>query len=226
MNQKTFLSVNDKDLISIAISLPPGDTARQKTGVIIAHGAGNDKDHPLLIAIAEGLAEAGYITARFNFPYKEKGHKAPDRQEILEQTWIKVLEYLQGKDGFELESFVAVGKSLGGRVASQLVAAGRLKVSGLVFLGYPLHPPGHPEQLRDAHLYRISIPMLFFAGTRDSLCDMSQLKMVLKRISSPWDLSIIEGGNHSLALPASAGVSPEKIYANLTTRIIRWLKTR
>lgn len=226
MNQKTSLRINDKDLISIAISLPSGDTDRQKTGVIIAHGAGNDMDHPMLIAIAEGLAKAGYITARFNFPYKEKGLKAPDRQEILEQTWIKVLEYFRDDKSFELDSVVAVGKSLGGRVASQLVAADRLNVSGIVFLGYPLHPPGQTEQLRDTHLYLIKIPMLFFAGTRDSLCDMPKLRMVLKRMSSPWDLSIVEGGDHSLALPASAGVPPEKIHANLTTRIIRWLKTR
>lgn len=224
MNQKTLLHVNDKDLISIAISLPPGDIVPQKTGVIIAHGAGNDMDHPLLIAIAEGLAKAGYITARFNFPYKERGLKAPDKQEILEQTWIKVVEYFKNEGGFEMDGVVAVGKSLGGRVASQLVAADRLNVNGLVFLGYPLHPPGQTEQLRDDHLYRISIPMLFFTGTRDSLCDMSKLRMVLKRMSSPWDLSIVEGGDHSLDLPASAGIPPEKIHANLTTRIIRWLK--
>jgi len=220
------LQVDENDSISMIFSLPPADVFLQKTGVIIAHGAGNDMDHPLLIAIAEGLAEAGYIAARFNFPYKEKGLKIPDRQEKLEQTWIKILEYFQGNAGFKLDGVIAIGKSLGGRVAAQLVAADRLNVSGLVFLGYPLNPPGQTEQLRDAHLYRISIPMLFIAGTRDSLCDMSKLRMVLKRMSSPWDLSIVEGGDHSLDLPASAGVPPGKMHANLTARIIRWLKGR
>lgn len=225
MNEQTLLSVDDKNRISIAFSLPPEGTPRQKTGVIIAHGAGNDMDHPMLRAVAAGLAEGGYIAARFNFPYREKGLKAPDRQEILEQTWIKVSEYTTKDAGFELDAVVAAGKSMGGRVASQLVAAGRLDARGLVFLGYPLHPPGEGEPLRDAHLYRIAIPMLFCAGTRDPLCDLSKLRTVLTRLTSPRDLAIVEGGDHSLDLPAAAGVPPERIHANLTARIIRWLKT-
>ena len=104
---------------------------------------------------------------------------------------------------FPVNRIIAVGKSMGGRVASQMVAEGLMDVAGLIFLGYPLHAPGKKDQLRDAHLYRIRVPMLFFAGSKDPLCNMDKLNTVLDNLPSYHDLEIIEGGNHSFNLPKS-----------------------
>jgi hypothetical protein len=112
---------------------------------------------------------------------------------------------------------------MGGRVASQMAADGLLPVAALVFLGYPLHPPGKKEQLRDAHLYRIAAPMLFFAGTRDALCDTDLLKNVLSRLSAPWELETIAGGDHSFDLPKSSGVAAEDVYEKIMKKTDRWL---
>jgi len=224
--EKISIPVDDKHSLSMVFSLPTGVAAVRETAVIIAHGAGNDMHHPLLADVAAGLAAGGYPVARFNFPYKEAGRKAPDTQAVLEDSWLAAAAYLQKETSLAPAGIMAAGKSLGGRVASQLVAAGRLSVRGLIFLGYPLHPPGQPEHLRNAHFAAIGVPMLFFAGTRDPLCDLAVLRPVLKRLTAPWDLSLIDGGDHSLALPAAAGIPPEKIHANITARIIRWLKAR
>jgi predicted alpha/beta-hydrolase family hydrolase len=106
-----------------------------------------------------------------------------------------------------------------------MAAEGLLPVEGMIFLGYPLHPPGKKEKLRDAHLYRINIPMLFFAGTRDSLCDLESLRSVLERLAVPWQLETVEGGDHSFRVPKSAGVTADEIHQKITAKASRWLQT-
>ena len=115
---------------------------------------------------------------------------------------------------------------MGGRVASQMVAEGLLPAGGLIFLGYPLHPPGDKAKLRSAHLFQIGVPLLFFAGTRDSLCDVSLLWGVLERLSVPWDLEVIEGGNHSFGVPKSSGQTQEEIYGRILEKTVSWLGAR
>jgi predicted alpha/beta-hydrolase family hydrolase len=115
---------------------------------------------------------------------------------------------------------------MGGRVASQMVAEGQLAVSSLIFLGYPLHAPGKKDQLRDAHLYQIQIPMLFFAGTRDALCDLDRLHTVLHRLPAPWHLEVIEGGDHSFRVPKSLPISQKDIYAQILQAASSWLSTQ
>jgi len=106
-----------------------------------------------------------------------------------------------------------------------MVAEGLLHVEGLIFLGYPLHPPGDKERLRVAHLLRVTVPLLFFAGTRDSLCDLSLLKGVLKELSVPWDLEIIEGGDHSFHVPKSSGLAQEEIYGRILRKTVQWSRS-
>ena len=190
----------------------------------MAHGAGNDMHNPLLAHISEGLCRAGFLSLRFNFPYKEKGQKAPDPQEKLIRTWQAAFEFINTHPQYGTSLIVAAGKSMGGRVASQITADGLISPKALVFLGYPLHAPGKKEQLRDAHLYRIPAPMLFFAGTRDSLCDMDLLQKVLNRLQAPWALETIEGGDHSFELPKSFDTSEDEIYDRILKRAIDWLK--
>jgi predicted alpha/beta-hydrolase family hydrolase len=191
--------------------------------VIVAHGAGNDMHTPLIVSFSEDLTRAGYPTLRFNFLYKERGKKAPDRQETLVQTWQSAYRFAVDTIGASVGSWVAAGKSMGGRVASEMVSDGLLPVDRLIFLGYPLHPFDNKEKLRDAHLRRIEIPMLFFAGTRDPLCDMEKLNGVLKQLRAPWDLHVIEGGDHSFHVPRRAGIQDEKIFKQITAETLAWL---
>ncbi len=106
---------------------------------------------------------------------------------------------------------------------SQMVAEGQLEAGRLIFLGYPLHPPGRKERLRDRHLSAIRIPMHFFAGTRDPLCDLELLRKVLSHLDAPWQLEVIEGADHSFKVPKAAGISPDEIYQRITEKILQQL---
>ena len=224
--QATEISVriNEKEHTSAILSVPAGYQSGRGTGIILAHGAGNDMNHPLLVELSQGLIRAGYLTLRFNFLYREKGRKGPDRQDVLVTTWQSVYSFLRDHPEYRPQTIFAAGKSMGGRVASQMVAQGLLPVARLIFLGYPLHPPGKKEKLRDSHLYQIKIPMLFFAGSRDSLCDLEALGRVLKRFSSPWELEIVEGGDHSFRLPKSTGLTQDEIYQRILVKTLEWLE--
>ena len=178
VSRKILVSVGERGQTSCILSVPV-EGPREKTGIIVAHGAGNDMNTPLIASFTEKLALSGYTALRFNFLYKERGKKAPDRQETLVETWQAVHRFARETLAGAIDSWVAAGKSMGGRVASQMVAGGLLPVDGVIFLGYPLHPANDKEKLRDAHLYDIEIPLLFFAGTRDPLCDIGNLRAVL-----------------------------------------------
>ena len=218
------IPVGKDEKVSGVLSIPDGFQPSKTVGVILAHGAGNDMNNPLIVAAADGLCREGFLTLRFNFLYKEKGRKSPDSQKKLVSTWQCVCEYLNDHPEYSILKIVAAGKSMGGRVAAQMAAAGELPAQGLVFLGYPLHAPGKKDQLRDAHLYDIGVPMLFFTGTRDSLCDLTQLQDVLKRLKVSWHLEIIDGGDHSFNQVKSANISSEQIYKQITEEIVHWLR--
>ena len=222
--EKLRIPIRDEEQVSAVLSLPENDLPAGPVGVILAHGAGNDMNHPLLVSLSQGLVKAGYLTLRFNFLYREKGRKRPDGQNILEKTWLSVFQFLQDHPRYRPENILAAGKSMGGRVAAQMVAEGLLPVTHLIFLGYPLHPPGKKEKLRDSHFDQIETPMLFFAGTRDSLCDLKALNTVLERLSASWELQIIEGGDHSFRLPKSAGRSQKEIYEQILQKTLSWLE--
>jgi len=221
--EKVSIPVGEKGAVSGEVFLPESHQGGKGTGVILAHGAGNDMAHPLLVLLSQGLADAGYVTMRFNFLYREKGRRAPDAQKTLVLTWQSAYQFLRGHPAYGTDRIVAAGKSMGGRVASQMVAEGLLPAGSLIFLGYPLHGPGRKEKLRDAHLYGIKIPMLFFAGTRDHLCDLTQLKRVLGRLEAPWDLETIEGGDHSFRLPKSAHTTQPQVFDQILEKTKKWL---
>jgi predicted alpha/beta-hydrolase family hydrolase len=223
-SEKIKIKVDD-EVVSAIVSAPETLNANSKTGLIFAHGAGNDMNHSLLISVSEGLAEHGFITLRFNFPYKEKGIKRPDSQGKLIQTWLCAYNFLKTGYTYKPDKITAVGKSMGGRVASQMVSQGLMDVDGLIFLGYPLHAPGKKDKLRDAHLYDIKNPVLFFAGTRDSLCDLSRLNSVLDKLVCQWDLNIIDGGDHSFKLLKSDPRTQKDVQNQILSKCLNWLKT-
>jgi predicted alpha/beta-hydrolase family hydrolase len=148
-------------------------------------------DTQLLVDIGEALAARGVAVLRFNFPYMEAGKKAPDPQPRLKACFLAMAEAV----ATEFERPWLGGKSMGGRIASHIVADG-FPAGGLVFLGYPLHPPGQPERIRDAHLTRISVPMLFLQGTRDPFATPDLLHQAVARLPAA-KLVEFEGGDHS-----------------------------
>jgi predicted alpha/beta-hydrolase family hydrolase len=220
-----FVPVGKDKKVSGIISVPDNFQYGENPGVIVAHGAGNGMFHPLLVHMANVLAETGYLCLRFNFLYRDEERKSPDGEGVLEATWVNVCQFLKDHPVYKPSYIIAAGKSLGGRIASQVVAEGYMNVKGLIFLGYPLHAPGKKDQLRDAHLYRLKTPMLFFAGSNDPFCDIDELRGVLARIDAPCILDVIEGANHSFRLPAAAGTSEQQVYARILGSTLSWLKT-
>jgi predicted alpha/beta-hydrolase family hydrolase len=161
--------------------------------LVVAPGAGSNFDHPFLVGFTDALNDDGVATLRFNFPYREAGRKLPDRAPTAIDAWRAALDAATARSAGR--PVWAGGKSFGGRMASMAVAAG-MPAAGLVFLGYPLHPPGKPDKLRDEHLYGIDRPMLFVQGTRDPFGTPDELTTVVQRLGAAT-LRLIDGGNHS-----------------------------
>jgi uncharacterized protein len=224
-SEQLTIPVGPDEKVSGIVCIPDSKTEEKAVGVIIGHGAGNDMQEPMIVKVCEGLADAGHVTFRFNFLYREKGHKAPDSQAKLETTWRSVHQFFTTSLSYSFKTVIVGGKSMGGRVASQMAAAGKLSAHGLILLGYPLHAPGKKDMLRDSHLYEMNIPMLFFAGTRDTLCDLLLLKGVLNKLKASWDLMVIEGGDHSFHLPKSANFVQEDIYNNVVEKCNGWIES-
>ena len=210
--------------ISTIVSMPDHYDAANKPAVILAHGAANDMFNPLLTHMAHVLDQAGHLCIRFNFPYKDRGKKNPDSDDVLTATWLSVYRYIKENPAYMPSKVVVAGKSLGGRIASQAVAAGFMDVSGLIFLGYPLHSPGKKDVVRDAHLHRIKAPMLFFAGSHDTFCDIEVLKDVLSRLPALGTLEVIEEGDHSFKVPVQSGITEEQVYAKILGKTLSWLE--
>ena len=222
-DEYVFVPAEHGGKISTLVSCPQNYDASKKPAVIIAHGAGNDMFNPLITHMANVLEQAGYLCVRFNFPYRDKGRRSPDSDDVLMTTWLSVYQYFKNHPAYQPERVVVAGKSLGGRIASQAVAAGLLNACGLILLGYPLHPPGKKDILRDAHLHKIDVPLLFVEGSHDPFCDVTILKDVLSRIKAPWTLDVIEGADHSFKMPVNSGVTEEQVYARILGKTLSWL---
>ena len=222
---KVSIPIADDEKVSGVVTIPPDFKKGKTVGVILAHGAANDMENPLIVFLSNGLAEAGFLSLRFNFLYKEKGRKTPDSQRKLENTWQQVFRFLKAHPEYGTKKIVAAGKSMGGRVASQMAADGELQADCLIFLGYPLHPPGKKDKLRDTHLYALRVPLLFFTGTRDAFCDLDLLHQVLDRLKMVWELEVIDGGDHSFGLLKSATVTQDEVYGHILQKMVAWLKT-
>ena len=152
-------------------------------------------DSPFMMFFRTELTNRGFVCATFNFEYMENKRRMPDPQPKLQARYRSVVEEVIAEH-HPTRVFIG-GKSMGGRVASY-IAGDTPGVSGLVFLGYPLHPPGKPEQLRDQHLYALKLPMLFISGTKDTFAERDLLEKVVRKIGQHATLVWVEGGDHSL----------------------------
>lgn len=213
----------DESVVSSIWAVP--QSYDRACGVVLAHGAGNDMDNPFLSYVHEQMAERDLLSVKFNFPYKERGARAPDRAPVLEATWRAILHNVLNDAELSPRRLFLGGKSMGGRIASQVVAQGE-ECAGLIFLGYPLHPARQPEKLRVEHLHRIRVPMLFLQGTRDPLCDMALLEEILGALKAPVTLHPIEGGDHSFKVPKRSGRTETEIWEEIVHVITRWIDER
>jgi predicted alpha/beta-hydrolase family hydrolase len=151
----------------------------------------------------------------------EEGRRVPDKNAKLEATYRKVIEKF--RDGDKL---VIGGKSMGGRIASQVAAKAADDIAGLVFLGYPLHPPGQPDKLRTKHLPGIRAPMLFVQGSRDAFGTPDELRPIIDELKLPAELCVVDGGDHSFKVPKRTGPPQEQVYEFVLDEIERWLRKK
>ena len=192
------------------------------TSVVLGHGAGGNRKNPSLVALAEGLADSGRRAILYNFPYADAGKRVPDPNSTLEAAAQAVTDYARATGASRV---VLGGRSMGGRIASQVVAAGT-PVEGLVFLAYPLHPPGKPETLRDRHLPQIAAPMLFVQGTRDAFARPDLLAALLERLGPRASIHRVEDADHSFVVRKSKGRTAADVTAEVHRVVVDWLDAR
>ncbi len=162
-----------------------------------------------MVRFAEGLALRRVTTVTFDFGYTTAKKKIPDKNDVLEARWLEVFEAARSE--FPMSRIAIGGKSMGGRIASQVVARCALDVSCLAFFGYPLHPPGKPETRRDAHLPLIKVPMLFVQGARDTFASEAELVPLAESLGA--SVHIVPHGDHSLVVPKKSGLVQQEVYA-------------
>ena len=216
---------------NIKIKVPDGGTVSgliyrsldkpSQPTIILGHGAGAPQTSRFMVDFATGLAARGCHTVTFNFPYTEHNRKIPDRGEKLEACYRAVIEAIRETERAD-RTLIIGGKSMGGRIASQVAASAGLGIKGLVFFGYPLHPPGKPERLRAEHLSRIRLPMLFVQGSRDPFGTPQELRPIIEPLSPRPLLYVIEDGDHSFKVPKRGTVTQEQVYSSILDEVARW----
>jgi predicted alpha/beta-hydrolase family hydrolase len=216
----TSLAIPVGDLRTTAMVYPAADA---RVTLLLAHGAGAPQTHPWMVGAARALAQRRINVVTFNFLYAEAKRKAPDRNDVLESTWRAAIDTVRdSKSEVPAQRLLLGGKSMGGRIATQVAASGEVDVDGLVLLGYPLHPPGKPDQLRASHLPRVRAPMLFVQGSRDAFGTPAELAPIVESLPSRSRLFVVEGGDHSLALPKSTGETFATVMARVCDEVVRF----
>ena len=219
------IRVDATTTVSGVLAAPAPGAGRARAAVILAHGAGADMNNAFLSAVHEGLAARGALGLKFNFAYTEAGRRVPDPPARLLATYRAAVAWLDAQPAARGLPRILGGKSMGGRIASHAAAAGD-PADGLLFLGYPLHPAGKPEQLRDAHLAQVQAPMLFLAGTRDPLCDLALLAPVLERLGRRATLAVIADGDHSFHVRKSSGRDDAAATGEVIAAAADWIARR
>ena len=176
---------------------------RAAAGLVLAHGAGAGQHSQFMVLAATAMAARGITTATFDFPYVVEGRKVPDRAPVLEASWRAAIAAAREHEAFRGLPLFIGGKSMGGRMASHVSAQHLEGIRGLVFFGYPLHPPGRSESLRDAHLPDVREPMLFLQGTRDPLGTADEIRGLLPRLGARAELHEVADGDHSFKVRVS-----------------------
>jgi predicted alpha/beta-hydrolase family hydrolase len=199
---------------------------RATAGLVLAHGAGGGQKSRFMLDAANAFAARGITVATFDFPYMAQGRSVPDKGPVLEARWREVVDETRRHPAFAGLPLVIGGKSMGGRIASQVAAQHVGGIAGLVYLGYPLHPPGKPEQRRDRHLPDIAEPMLFVQGTRDQFGTADEIRELLPRLNPRATLFEVQDGDHSFKVRVSvAGKRPEAVLTEIFDTVAGFIRT-
>src|SRR5215468_3471025 len=214
--QSVTITVNEGQKVSGLLEAP----RRPVACYVLAHGAGAGMTHPFMTEIAQGLAERGVATLRYQFPYMERGSKRPDAPALAHAT---VRAAVTEASRLKIPLF-AGGKSFGGRMTSQAQALSPLPgVRGLAFLGFPLHPPGKPSDERAKHLFEIQIPMLFLQGTRDEFANLDLLEPLCKKLKPRATLKLVQDADHSFHVPARTGRKDAEVREEVLDMMVEWM---
>ena len=227
--EELTVKVNDKEAVT-ALLYPATKKNRAGLTVLLGHGAGANQTSGFMRMFALGLAERGLDVMTFNFIYMEQGRSVPDQKPKLEACFRAVIEAALKHKKLKNNRLIVGGKSMGGRIASQVIAAEEKEafdseVAGLVFLGYPLHPPGQSTKLRVEHLEHVKKPMLFVQGTRDALGTPDEIRPYVENLRPAAKIYTIEGGDHSFKTPKKLGSPQERVYESAMNEIDRWART-
>ncbi|MEO6196692.1 MAG: alpha/beta family hydrolase [Dehalococcoidia bacterium] len=213
--RQTSVDVPGAGAVSVIESVPDHLGGWQ---FIYAPGAGSNVHNPFGKFACRELTARGVASTRFQFPYQEARKHGPDRPPVLEATWRAVIQELRSP-GMRL---VIGGRSMGGRIASQIVAAGE-SVDALALFAYPLHPPGRPDQRRDSHLYAITVPTLFCSGTKDAFASPEELTGVAA-IAPNATYHLLEGADHGFSVNKASGHTREDVWGEAVEAMLEWLK--
>ena len=216
--QLVKITVDDARHVSGLLQVPE----QARACFVLAHGAGAGLRHPFLAAVAAELAEQGIATLRYQFPYMERRSRRPDSPDTCHATVrAAVTEAAALTPAVPL---VAGGKSFGGRMTSQAQANEPLPaVRGLVFLGFPLHPPAQPSESRAEHLVGVQVPMLFLQGTRDDFAKLDLIEPVVARLGDRAELKLFRDADHSFQVPARSGRTDVEVRGDLTRTLATWI---
>lgn len=215
------ITVQDDQRVSGLLQVPP----KARACYVLAHGAGAGMTHAFLAAVADGLAERGIATLRYQFPYMEQRSRRPDPPKIAHAA-VRAAVLEAGRRLPDMPLF-AGGKSFGGRMTSQAQAAAALPaVRGLIFLGFPLHPPDKPSTERAKHLADVSIPMLFLQGTRDEFAQLALLEPVCRELAPRATLTLFADADHSFHVPARSGRKDADVRREILDAIAAWMDAR
>ena len=186
--------------------------------VLYAPGAGSNINDPFGVYLCERLAGSGIASARIQFPYMEAGRRSPDRPAVLEATWRAAIDALRPAGG----KLCVGGRSMGGRIASMVVAGGA-RVDVLALFAYPLHPPGKPQQSRTEHLPALKCRTLFCSGTNDAFGSPDELREAAALVKRS-KLHLLEGADHGFAVPKSSGHTKQDVWAEAVEVLVKWLR--
>ena len=216
--QSVAIDIGDGGRVSGLLQAP----REARACYVLAHGAGAGMTHPFIAAIAQGLADRGVATLRYQFPFMERGSRRPDVAHVAHAAVRAAVgaaaRLLPGL------ALVAGGKSFGGRMTSQAQAVSPLPgVSGLAFLGFPLHPAGRPSDERAKHLADVRVPVLFLQGTRDALADDHLLRSLADRLGDQASLKLFEGADHSFHVPARSGRKDDDVRSDVLNALAAWI---